>query len=226
MDRLETQADRVKWARVEAGFRSARSAALALGINENTYRAYETGLRASRRGIPRDSLEKIARRFGVSQLWLLSGAGDPKRGVRTAEGAAQPIEGQDIPLLGAALGATAGGFRVDATPRRYVWRTPALAGEFDVYALYVDGDSMAPALPRGALIFVAPSRPCRNGDTVVVTQRAHDTAPAETYVKILAGQDGAKLRLRQINPEATIDMARHTVESVHRVLSLAEIFGV
>lgn len=235
MDNLDSMAERISWARKAAGYDGFADAGRALGIHPSTYRSYEVGDRTPKP----PAIEKIARRFGISHFWLVTGRGAPTRGAvaetagapsETAMVATEPpdqtITRQDVPLCGTARGGGAGGFRLSDTPVRTVWRSPALAGERDVYALYVDGDSMTPAFPPGTLVFVAPSRPCRVGDTVIVTQQAHESALPETYIKTFAARDGARLVFRQFLNNAKTVMTRDTVVTMHRVLTTSEVFGV
>jgi hypothetical protein len=62
---------RLTEARKAAGYGSAADAARALGVKYPTYAGHENGSRGLR-----GSLEKYARKFGVSVDWLLTGKGD------------------------------------------------------------------------------------------------------------------------------------------------------
>lgn len=61
--------ERLRWARLNAGFDSARQAARAHGWNENTYRAHEAGIR----GAPNERTRQYARAYRVDYFWLLEG---------------------------------------------------------------------------------------------------------------------------------------------------------
>ncbi len=83
--RLQSEGhDRLRWARVywqkraNAVNPSATDAATSLGMNANTYRAYERGPGSSK-FIPLDHQAAIrfGRRFQVSWIWLLTGEGTP-----------------------------------------------------------------------------------------------------------------------------------------------------
>jgi len=69
---MSTTADRLRQARVAAGFDSAGDAAAALGVSAATYRQHENGTR----GYPASKAEHYARRFRVTPEWLLYGRGD------------------------------------------------------------------------------------------------------------------------------------------------------
>lgn len=69
---METAATRLKKAREDAGFTSAREAALAAGWSYDTYAQHENGTR----GYPAKKAAIYARRFRVAAEWLLYGRGD------------------------------------------------------------------------------------------------------------------------------------------------------
>lgn len=75
---LNTQHGRLRWARERAGYTSIRSAALAFGFNENTYKSHEQGIRQAE-GLKTKHLAKYARAFKISEAWLATGKGDPVR---------------------------------------------------------------------------------------------------------------------------------------------------
>ncbi len=66
----QTMSDRLRIARENAGFNSARSAALAIGVNPSTYGAHENGQNNFK---PKDA-EFYAAAFKVSAAWLLTGS--------------------------------------------------------------------------------------------------------------------------------------------------------
>lgn len=68
---MDTAGDRLKQARIDAGFSSAREAALAMEMKYETYYQHEQGMR----GYPAKRAEVYARRFRVSPEWLLYGKG-------------------------------------------------------------------------------------------------------------------------------------------------------
>jgi hypothetical protein len=73
---LNTQAGRLRWARELAGYTSIRSAAIAFGFNENTYKSHEQGIRGAE-GLKQKHVKKYARAFRISEAWLATGKGDP-----------------------------------------------------------------------------------------------------------------------------------------------------
>lgn len=68
--------ERLKWAREQAGYKSAAAAARALGIPEATYYGHENGARG---GFKIDDGVRYAKKFKINLEWLLTGEGDPGR---------------------------------------------------------------------------------------------------------------------------------------------------
>lgn len=69
--------ERVRWARVEAGFQTGKSAADSLGMKAGTYQAYERSPDASLHiAIDHQVAARLARKFKVRWEWLLTGQGD------------------------------------------------------------------------------------------------------------------------------------------------------
>jgi hypothetical protein len=76
--RLGEDWERVRWARTQAGFGTARAAAESLGLGENTYSAYErppTATKSTR--LDHQRAMQFGRKFKVSWTWLLVGEGSP-----------------------------------------------------------------------------------------------------------------------------------------------------
>lgn len=63
--------DRLREARIAAGFKSARSAALQFGWGPSTYGAHENG----QNGFPPDAADRYAKAFKTTAAWLLIGEG-------------------------------------------------------------------------------------------------------------------------------------------------------
>ncbi|MCJ2068296.1 helix-turn-helix domain-containing protein [Methylobacterium sp. J-030] len=69
MLKLATKSERLRWARINAGFPSAAQAARRLGVPYGTYAGHENGLR----GVKESELERYAKAFGVTVIWLIYG---------------------------------------------------------------------------------------------------------------------------------------------------------
>jgi phage repressor protein C with HTH and peptisase S24 domain len=128
--------DRLKRARVNAGFASAAAAAESLGVKRYTYTQHENGTR----GFKRDAAAHYARRFGVSLTWLLTGRSEPNAPGRT-------------PVLGhVGAGATVNIASTDAPqPLDHIDTPPGLNP--DGAAVIVRGDSMYPTCEDGDILF-------------------------------------------------------------------------
>lgn len=94
-----TPGERLKIARREAGFGSARSAAIAMDISVYTYSGHENG----NRSISQAFANRYAHRFGVRAAWLMFGDGSPhpdpvdRRAVRTDRSAAESVADPSSP---------------------------------------------------------------------------------------------------------------------------------
>lgn len=89
---LPTIGDRLRAARVAAGFTSAADFARSIGAEDATYRHHE----ANRRKISIDQVEIYARALEVSVQWLLSG--DEQRAEQSAAEAARIAQALPAPL--------------------------------------------------------------------------------------------------------------------------------
>lgn len=70
--RMSDPAERLRIARLRAGYATAKDAALALGFPVSTYLGHENGSR----GYPAKKAEVYARKFKVREQWLLYGVGE------------------------------------------------------------------------------------------------------------------------------------------------------
>lgn len=82
--------ERLRRARIEAGFESAVDAARAYGWNEATYRSHENGIR----GLLKEPAERYARAFKKPVEWLLFGKNQrPTEAASTEDTATVPLVG-------------------------------------------------------------------------------------------------------------------------------------
>lgn len=102
---------RVRWARMQAGFDKPTDAARSLNIRPGTYRTYEHAPADGGREAPLSELQRIARKFKVNWVWLAAGEGSPQgapfddeRLRHIADRAARVPEGKREDALDAALG--------------------------------------------------------------------------------------------------------------------------
>jgi phage repressor protein C with HTH and peptisase S24 domain len=243
---MTTPAQRLRLARLRAGYPSAAAFASAAGLTESSYRSHENGTR----GLTPSAAALYAARLGnCSAAWLLTGEGAgpsgteaapsiaadmaspfllrrseavPARAIPTHEAAAR-----DLPVLGTAAASLSGAFQLALdTPIDFAYRPPMLSGAREAYGFYVVGDSMVPEFKDGDLGIAHPGRPVRIGDTVVVQVADQVEGGMLAYLKVLAKRDDRWIVLHQHNPPATIRLKTATVHAVHRVLRLGEILGV
>lgn len=74
----KTRGARLRWARESAGIKSAVKAAEELGVARATYNAHERAEEPGGRDFSPEEAERYARRYKVSDYWLLTGKGKPK----------------------------------------------------------------------------------------------------------------------------------------------------
>lgn len=92
------QWERLRWARLRAGYERGKDAAVSLNIKPGTYRTYEVGKADGGRAPTLSELQRMARKFKVSWVWVATGQGAPDEGVVTNERAAQAAErAEEIP---------------------------------------------------------------------------------------------------------------------------------
>ena len=139
---------------------------------------------------------------------------------------------RDVPVYGAAGAALArpagynGALHLTADPVDKVRRPPALLDVPDAYAVFVDGDSMAPLFRSGDLVFLHPHQPPRAGDAVLIEMRHAPDDPPEFYIKELLTRTAETISTRQYNPAATIEFDRNHVIRVHKILTGNALIGL
>lgn len=74
---LDGRWERLRWARIQAGFERAKDAADSLSIKPGTYRTYEYPPGENGREPPLSELQRIARKLKVNWIWLATGDGSP-----------------------------------------------------------------------------------------------------------------------------------------------------
>lgn len=141
---MDTPNERLRAARLKL-FASAAEAAKALGVPVGTYSGHENG----HRGFPAKRAPLYARKFKVSEEWLLYGKGRPEDGAMP-EGA-QSV--RSVPLLGSV---PAGNWREAVRRSSNSVPVPATDAPRDAYALTVEGDSMDLHVPDGFTIVIDP----------------------------------------------------------------------
>ena len=139
---VESPHDRLKAARLAAGFETAASAALAMGVKAPTYTHHENGTA----GLSRSG-ERYARFFRVSLDWLLTGRGEMKM--------KRDEPGLAIPILGV-VGAGAGVEMIEDEAGLNGQHEIQMPAQGNIGALVVRGDSQYPRFRDGEIILFDP----------------------------------------------------------------------
>ncbi|MBL4590609.1 MAG: hypothetical protein JKY96_01480 [Phycisphaerales bacterium] len=185
------------------------------------------------------TLQLMADALDTSSEWLLNGNGSNS----VARSNARPAVGLDTsfldeesmnsnrqtPILGSAAGSLSTGaieFSGD-TNSGYAINLPQLEGVPGVYALYVIGDSMVPALEPGNLVYINPNLPASTGDIVVVQLNVPGEPTSEAFIKRFQSVSKEEVTVSQENPPQTIvypqfsgDDDEKFVKSVHKVVAI------
>lgn len=184
-----------------------------------------------------ENLNSLANLLGVTPDYFLSGSPSIKAGevpllkgdVRVA-----PIKipdfypmPKDVPVMGtAACSLVEGAFQLDNNIIDYVRRPIGLSTAKDVYALYVEGDSMEPKFIAGDLVFVHPGRPAHINSLVVVQYMKEDGGYPQAMIGVLHKRTSEVVEIQKYNPEAIVRIDARTVQFVHRIVSNNELFGL
>lgn len=204
-DRPE-EAKRLTKARVSAGLKTAKEAALRFGWKVPTYIQHESGDRGFRL-----KSGEYAKAFRVTESWLLTGEGEAP-------------ETPKVPVLGYAAGSITGFNIIQNDAIDYFKRPPALEDIEDAYALYVRGSSMEPQFCEGDLCFVHPYRQPRAGDAIII-QQSNKREPPIAFIKTFVRRTHTHLIASQHNPKAEIQYPLDTILNVHKVMAMRELFG-
>jgi len=235
MATLEEIGERLKAARVAAGYRSAADAARALNIPYPTYAGHENGSRD-----PRGNASEYVRKYKITLDWLLEGVGDGptvRPSARKTTNEVRPAEvripspaemPKDFPVLGTVAGSDIehGAFQITADVVDYVRRPPALLNVTQAYSVYVEGESMSPRFEPGELVYINPIRPARPGDYVVVQEPIDEHGNYRSYIKQFVRRAGEWVIVRQFNPASELRFKASDGLRVHRVVPLSELLGV
>lgn len=181
--------DRLRQARVKAGFKSARKAAEAMGLKYSTYASHENGQTEP----DREDVHRYARRFKASPAYILTGEGK--------------IGAQNLAPLMGRIGA---GGDIDPdyeqVPEGGIEdiELPINVG-IDAIAFEISGASMKPRYDHGALIVCTKSG--RDPDGLIGLEVAVRTADNKRYLKTLrAGRRRGLYTLESFNSDPITDV--------------------
>ena len=215
--------------RLEALKLNPSAASLKAGLSREAVRK----LLGNREQIPNGkTLFKLARALEVSEQWLLSGSDNEPASLANHNASKPEVPHRyempnDVPVMGTAAGShLRGAFQISTDPVDYVRRPPALMNARNIYSLYVEGSSMEPQYFPGDLIYVHPDKPARFGDAVIVQCQTSQNGSTEATIGIYSKRNGENITIKKHNPAAEIEIAKDSIVSIHKVLTLNEIFGV
>ncbi|MBD8556331.1 helix-turn-helix transcriptional regulator [Rhizobium sp. CFBP 8762] len=217
--------DRLRQARIDAGYKTAAAAANALGITASTYRAHENG----QNKFELEEAEVYGKRFNVSPLWLMTGS-EPTEQPQKTNGIKPPIDspnakvldrivgdGRLIPVYGQAVGGVDGEFEMNGNILYEVMAPPVLSHVSNAYGVSIAGDSMSPRYEDGELAFVDPKRRVKKGDYVIAQIKTDEHGPLLAFVKKFIRHNAAELILEQFNPPKELRFEAESVVSVHYI---------
>lgn len=221
--RMNTKADRLRQARLDAGFRSTAAAADRLGMKPSTYRAHENG----QNDFDGRHAELYGRVFGKSPEYLMFGRSDqlqekkdlPQTPPNAQIGERLPsLGGGRIPLYGQAVGGIDGEFVLNGNKLDDIFAPPSISEIHGAYAVTVAGDSMAPRYEDGETVLVDPTRRVVRGDYVVAQVQTEESGPLLAYIKRFVRHNAQELVLEQFNPPKELRFPHEAVASVHYVV--------
>lgn len=220
--------ERLRQARIDAGYRYASDAANALGVTASTYRAHENG----QNDFDLDYAKMYGKKFGVNPLWIFDNQSQESVVADTSElpninpsvdlpnasirGRVEG-EGKRIPVFGQAVGGVDGEFIMNGNILYEVMAPPVISHISKAYAVAVSGESMYPRYEDGEICFIDPSRRVKKGDYVVAQIRAEMDGNLLAYVKKFVRWNSEELVLEQFNPAKELRFNSKTVHSVHYI---------
>ena len=226
--------ERIKNSRIAAKM-TQEELARAVGKTRNAGAQWESGATHPRP----NTLEDIAGALKISVDWLLTGKTPNVVGteitrtnsneVEFTNGTLPPLPylPQEIPVMGInACNSDNGSFKLDSSIIDYVHRPPARLMTKDLYALYVEGDTMEPRFTAGDLVFVHPHKPVRIGDSVVVQIAKTIDEPIEAMIAVLARRTSHEVFLQKYIPDKIIGFDNKIIASIQKILVITELFGL
>lgn len=180
-------------------------------------------LTANKGNAPYQKIDDIAESNQNAPPAMLAGEARIAKIAPALRGYPEPMP--KVEVRGTAQGGPSGAFVIlPEEAVAYVDRPAPLNRVPNVYAVYVVGDSMEPAIHHGELRFVDPVRPPSPGDYVLIQQRNGEHGDTYAFVKKLVRRTEKKVITKQFNPEATVDFNASTV-TVHRIIPWNEVHG-
>lgn len=153
-------------------------------------------------------------------------APNAQRAPEPAGDASRFIGPRDVPVMGTVVGGPSGDFRFNGEIIDYAPRPPGIAKRKDVFAMYVRGDSMAPAHEDGTRVWVDKHRPPGPRDYVVIELHSSNEEPGESFIKRLVRATSKTITVEQYQPPDTFEFDTKDVANLYRVIPWEELLGV
>lgn len=170
--------ERLKLARIEAGFTTAKEFALSNDLKISTYHLHEAGTRS----MALEVLEQYAALLKINVSWLLTGIG-PKSSLKI----------RHVPII---AWEEVSSFPEEIDFQSKQWTTADMDLSPFSFALIVDNDAMEPRYPEGTIIIVDPKQKPKMKDFALIILK--EKAPP--FFKQLVQMDG-DLYAKSLNPD-------------------------
>lgn len=211
----------------------------------NAELARQTGIEPSalhkplsgKRGISRKIAERLLPVLDVPYEVLYAPIGDPilpprKSTVRErgrASGSSAGIS-DEVPVHGTAQAGPQGAFHLnmlEAPPIDWVGRPKGLQGVAGIFAIRIEGNSMAPWREPGELVFVNANRVVTPGCHVIAEVWSPEPGqPPRAFLKRLLRRTGSHVELEQYNPRKIMKFEAERVGRLYRVIEWPEALGI
>ncbi len=192
-----TLGQRIRQRRKELGLSQERLGELA-GLDQTVISKLERGdVQETAR------IAELAHALGCDALWLATGkqtgGKEPRQAKHTRESVHEvPYKGK-VPLISyVAAGSWSDAVDNLAPGDAEQWVDTTVPVKRHTYALRVEGDSMEPRFPNGAILIVEPEAEPKNGSYVIVRQNGTDA----TFKQLV--HDGGVWYLKPVNPRYPI----------------------
>ncbi|MDJ1463361.1 XRE family transcriptional regulator [Nitratireductor sp. GZWM139] len=129
-----------------------------------------------------------------------------------------------LPMFGWAAGSVTGVETLTNEPVDEVPCPPALSDTIGAYALKTRGESMYPRYLPEDILYVNPHQTVKSGDHVVIQTQRYEGSGVETWVKRYDSENDTSVFVSQYHPPAQITFRKTEVLSIHRILSVNELF--
>jgi len=179
---MNTLSERLKKARLDAGYDTARIAAERMGVSYDTYVQHENGTR----GFPAKKAEFYAKAFNISFAWLMTGKGDARNHLDSRSNNANPLpQTRTVPIVGDVQA----GAWIEPMPDideavEHIPFTSIAYRRSNAFALRVKGTSMNKVFEDGTIVIAIPLSEAglREGDYVIL-RRFDALGKCETTLK-------------------------------------------